>query len=76
MKNKMLKLYLKITGKESFKKFNRFLLILGLKGLGITNYQNNILSGEKYAMKVVKKILNQQKAPKISKTDYFSFKTF
>lgn len=65
MKNKILKFYLKIFGRTSFRRFNRFLLIMGLKGLGITNYQNDYLSGEKYALKKVKNILSNERNPVI-----------
>jgi len=65
MKIKLLQFYLKIFGRTNFRKFNKFLLVLGLKGLGITNYQNSIISGEDYTLTEIRKILRNEKEPLI-----------
>ncbi len=46
MLNKALDLYQAIFGKTFFLKFNQLLYMLGLRGIGILNYKNDIQSGE------------------------------
>lgn len=47
-KNTLLRYYPKIFAKPKFFEFNNFLIDLGLRGVGIMNYENNRISGEKY----------------------------
>jgi FkbM family methyltransferase len=54
MKKEILKLYLKLFSRPSMYKFNRMLYILSLKGMGITNYQEE-LTGESFLLKLIKK---------------------
>jgi len=51
MLNVFFKLYARLFGKRFFLKFNKLLFNLGLRGLGILNYQNSYLTGEKAWLK-------------------------
>ena len=44
-------LYAKFFAKNIFSKFNNLLFNIGLRGLGILNYQNSKISGEKRFLK-------------------------
>ncbi len=44
-------IYASIFGRKCFHKLNNFLFHLSLKGLGIGNYYNSYLSGERYVLK-------------------------
>ena len=46
-------LYAKIFGRKIFFQFNAILYNLGLRGLGILNYQNDTISGEKTFLKSI-----------------------
>ena len=48
MLNFIFNLYRTIFAKKIFYRFNKFLYLLGLRGLGILNYENDCFSGEKY----------------------------
>lgn len=43
-------LYTKVFAKEIFSRWNSYLIMVGLHGLGFDNYQNEDLSGEKYVL--------------------------
>ena len=46
LKHLFLKAYTLLFAKVFFEKFNKFLFLLGAKGLGILNYQTSYLTGE------------------------------
>lgn len=58
--NSIVKHYTYLFGKTIFSKLNRFIVTLGLHGLGIDNYQNDHISGEKY---VIEKFIKQADKP-------------
>tara|TARA_B110000977_G_scaffold201487_1_gene296352 strand:+ start:3826 stop:4620 length:795 start_codon:yes stop_codon:yes gene_type:complete len=60
--DKIYKLYAHLFGRVIFIKLNRFLYHLSLRGLGILNYQNEYLTGEKTWLK---KYLKDKKNPLI-----------
>lgn len=45
-----LKIYTRIFARKAFYKWNQFLVIIGMHGLGIDNYYDDNLSGERYAL--------------------------
>ena len=47
MKKLIYLVYVKLFARVIFIRFNRFIVTLGLKGLGVNNYENHIISGEK-----------------------------
>jgi len=47
MKELIYLVYVKLFARVKFVRFNRFIVTLGLKGLGISNYENRRVSGEK-----------------------------
>lgn len=52
-----LKLYTKLFARTTFSKWNQFLVTIGLHGLGIDNYYDDNLSGERYALiEIIKKL--------------------
>ncbi len=61
MKKLILGSYLGIFGRKSFYIFNKFLYTLGLKGMGITNYQSDFISGEKVALDLIKRNMSSSR---------------
>lgn len=60
LQDKILYLYAKLFANKKFIKFNKFLFQLSLRGMGVLNYQNNDISGEKYFIKLLAKYLKKQ----------------
>lgn len=58
MKDIFYRIYIFFFAKTTFLRFNRFVLTLGLKGLGLNNYESMNRSGEVYFLKWVKKNLD------------------
>lgn len=55
MKRLIYKIYVALFAKACFKSFNRFVITLGLKGLGVNNYESKALSGEEFFIKWMRK---------------------
>ena len=51
MRQLIYRVYIAIFAKKRFVRFNRFVVTLGLKGLGINNYESNKRSGEYFFIK-------------------------
>ncbi|BAZ32327.1 hypothetical protein NIES4074_48290 [Cylindrospermum sp. NIES-4074] len=58
----LVNLYVKLFARQFFYKFNKALFKLGLKGMGVLNHRDVILSGEKHLIAKIlkKKIKNEQ----------------
>ncbi len=56
MKKLFFDLYLFLFGRSVFYRLNKALFITGIKGMGILNYQNSYLSGEKLLIHKLKKL--------------------
>ncbi len=46
--NRHLELYRFLFARPAFERLNRQLVLMGLKGLGVLNYQNSVVSGERH----------------------------
>jgi FkbM family methyltransferase len=55
IKHKLVRFYAILFSKVAFRKFNRILVELGLRGLGVLNYYDFKVSGEKYALDFIVK---------------------
>lgn len=55
MRERLLQIHARLFAKKRFSKLNNFLMELGLRGLGILNYQNFEISGEKFLIDFLKK---------------------
>jgi FkbM family methyltransferase len=51
--NTLIRLYLKLFAKARFRQFHKALFIVGARGLGLLNFENDVMSGERHLIRNV-----------------------
>lgn len=63
MKKHLLNAYRAIFARPMFRKFNRLLFHMSMRGLGMLNYENSTVSGEQYLVSTILKTFIKSKQP-------------